>query len=106
MHAEWSVVLDGLERDLEALEAALAGGSPETVATLGSLSSAWEAPVVPTRIPAHLVPRAVDLLTRQDDALARIAEATSSLRSQIDLVTTAASGTDRNPPPVFLDQAL
>jgi hypothetical protein len=106
VHAEWSAVLDGLERDLDALEAALAGGTPESVAALGPLSSGWEAPVVHTRIPAHLVPRAVDLLTRQDAALARLSEATSSLRSQIDLVSTASTGAGHHAPPVFLDRAL
>jgi hypothetical protein len=105
VHAEWSTVLDGLERDLDALEAALAGGTPETVASLGSLSAAWEPPVVATRIPAHLVPRAVDLLTRQDAALAQLAEATSSVRSQIGLLSSASSGAEHSAP-VFLDQAL
>jgi len=101
MMSSWDDVLDGLERELVVIESALA---EDRVVDLAA--GTWSPPQVLTRIPQHLIPRAVALLTRQDAVVARLHHATSELHAELSYVTSVQDEARPASSPVFLDAAL
>lgn len=101
MQTTWDQALDDLEHELDLVEHALATGE------VGGLSTQpWSPPEVLTRIPQHLIPRAVGLLTRQDTVVARLHEATAELAAELSYVTSIDDDSRERTGPVFLDAAL
>ena len=101
MSVTWDQVLDDLERELVEVEAALA---EDRVVDL--TGGAWTPPEVMTRIPQHLIPRAVALLTRQDAVVARLHEETAELHAELSYVVSVEHEARPTSSPVFLDAAL
>ena len=101
MQTSWDQALDDLEHELDLVEHALATGEVDCLST-----QAWSPPEVLTRIPQHLIPRAVGLLTRQDTAVARLHEATAELSAELSYVTSVDDDSRQRGGPVFLDAAL
>ena len=101
MTSSWDDVLDSLERELVELETALA---EDRVVDLAG--GAWSPPEVMTRIPQHLIPRAVALLGRQDVVVARLHDAAAELHAELSYVTSVQDEARPASGPVFLDAAL
>lgn len=97
----WPEALDLLEADLEAVEAALVSGH-----VLDLTAEAWTPPQVLTRIPQHLVLRAVDLLTRQDVVLAQLHDAVAEARAELAYVASVDDDTTERATASFFDAAL
>lgn len=101
MSAEWNQVLDDLERELVQVEAALA---EDRVVDLSG--GAWRPPAVIAQIPQHLIPRAVELLTRQDAVVARLHDAAAEMHAELAYVTSIDDEVRVPAGPAFLDAAL
>lgn len=99
--SSWDDALDDLERELVEIESAL---SEDRVVDL--TGGTWSPPEVITRIPQHLIPRAVALLTRQDAVIARLHDATAELHAELSYVTSVQDEARPASSPVFLDAAL
>jgi hypothetical protein len=97
----WPEALDLLEAELETLEAALASGH-----VLDLPADPWTPPQVLTRIPQHLVLRAVDLLTRQDVVLAQLHDSVAEARAELAYVASVDDDHTERPAPAFFDAAL
>ena len=97
----WPEALDLLETELAIVEAALVSGHVLDLAV-----EPWTAPQVLTRIPQHLVLRAVDLLTRQDVVLAQLHDAVAEARAELAYVASVDDDHTGRAAPAFFDAAL
>lgn len=100
-HRAWTEALDGLERELAAVEAALAAGT-----LLDLPDRPWVAPELDGGIPQHLVLRAVDLLHRQDAVVAALHQTVSQMRTELSYVASVDDEARRPAGPVFLDATV
>lgn len=79
--AAWESALDDLELTLEETEHLLRGEHPPP-----QDGPAWTPPALPGPLPAELADRARELLARQQDVIARTAQAAHSARTSVKMV--------------------
>ena len=97
--SDWEWVLDDLEERVVGVETMLANQLEQAD------QPAWEAPTDLGPLPTALHARAAALLLRQEQALARLGDAVTSVRGELGLLTTMAN--DRAVAgPSFLDVGL
>lgn len=72
----WDEILDGLDRDVQALEVALREGRPVVVET-------WQPPADAGTIPTHLLGRARDIAAHLDGLRSRVASHVDELRAEL-----------------------
>lgn len=101
-HAGWTAALDRLEADVHELEVRrlddLAAGPPDVPG-----ATPWEAPADLGPIPAPLVPRAREVLARQRDAAAALADALERTARQQRYAERVSDSTTTAQPPAYLD---
>ena len=96
---DWQWVLDDLEERVVGVETLLAQHVDPAA------QPPWEAPTDLGPLPASLHARAAALLLRQEQALARLGDAVTSVRGELGLLTTMAN--DRaDAGPSYLDVGL
>ena len=107
--AVWEAELDRLELDVVRVEQLLAGRATGSAADpgtddVGAPAETWTPPAVRGRMPADLVPRARDLLDRQDRAGAALREALASAQKQLAYGSRVSDATTPGPSqPVYVD---
>jgi hypothetical protein len=94
--AVWAVVLDRLEADLALAEHLADDPTAESPAR-------WEAPTVDSPIPAGLVDRAHDVLTRQQRVQEALAASLTATSRQQDFTSRVDRATARTEQAVYLD---
>ncbi|MGD9957334.1 MAG: hypothetical protein AB7V23_14815 [Candidatus Nanopelagicales bacterium] len=97
----WVEALASLEGDLVAVEAALREGRVDDLPV-----QEWMPPAVLGALPQHLVLRAVDLLHRQDAAVAELHRLASERRGELSYVAAVDDEVRLPAGPAFLDAAL
>jgi hypothetical protein len=97
LRAVWQCELDLLELDVRRIEQL-----PKDLET--APTGSWTPPAIPGRLPVDLVPRAEELLDRQDRARRHLATALAATREQLSYVgrVSEASGCAA-PAPVYVD---
>ena len=80
-NAAWESALDDLELTLEETEHLLRGEHPHP-----QDGPAWTPPVLPGPLPPDMADRARELLARQQDVIARTAQAAHSARTSVKMV--------------------
>ena len=97
LRAVWEAELDRLELEVLRVERLLGGAGPLP-------ADAWTPPAVGGRMPDDLVPRARDLLDRQDRAGAALREALASAQKQLAYGARVSDATTpRLGHPVYID---
>lgn len=93
----WENELDRLELDILRIERLVRG-------LVAAPDAPWSPPVVPGPIPADLLPRADDLLRRQEEARARLVVALDEAQKQATYADKVIQITGRRSTgPVYLD---
>lgn len=97
IRAVWETEIDALELDVIRTERLVRG-------LVGAPAEPWKPPAVPGPMPSDLVPRAAELLERQEEARAALAVALVEAQKQVAYAQRVARVTGRQlAEPVYLD---
>lgn len=97
VRAIWETEIDRLELEVIRVERLVRG-------LVAAPAEPWQPPAVPGSMPADLIPRAAELLERQDQARRALAAALVDAQRQVAYAERVAGFTGRNmTEPVYLD---
>lgn len=96
IRAIWETEIDRLELEVIRIERLVRGlvGAPE---------EPWQPPAIPAPMPADLMPRAAELLERQEKARAELRVALTEAQRQVAYADRVARASRQLTEPVYLD---